>query len=96
MLDPEAFRRWFLGFMQQFAEDIEGVVALDGKPALSEAEGTLRRSYDRAAGRSTLHLVSAWAGDGRNMQRRPGAKPEGILCGEPRPAAQTGAEPGAT
>ena len=39
--------------MQQFAEGIEGVVALDGK--------TLRRSYDRAEGRSPLHLVSAWA-----------------------------------
>ena len=28
MLDPEAFRRWFLGFMQQFAEGTAGVVAL--------------------------------------------------------------------
>ena len=53
MLDPEAFQQWFLGFMRQFAEGIEGVVALDGK--------TLRRSYDRAAGQSPLHLVSAWA-----------------------------------
>ena len=57
MLDPEAFQRWFLGFMQQFAEDIEGVVALDGK--------TLRRSYDRAEGRSPLHLVSAWSEEQR-------------------------------
>ena len=57
MLDPEAFQRWFLGFMQQFAEDIEGVVALDGK--------TLRRSYDRADGRSPLHLVSAWSEEQR-------------------------------
>ena len=53
MLDPEAFRHWFLGFMGQFAESLEGVVALDGK--------TLRRSYDRAAGQSPLYLVSAWA-----------------------------------
>ena len=57
MLDPEAFRHWFLGFMGQFAEGIEGVVALDGK--------TLRRSYDRAAGQSPLHLVSAWAEERR-------------------------------
>ena len=57
MLDPEAFQRWFLGFMGQFAEGIEGVVALDGK--------TLRRSYDRAAGQSPLHLVSAWADERR-------------------------------
>ena len=57
MLDPEAFQRWFLGFMQQFAEGTAGVVALDGK--------TLRRSYDRAAGQSPLHLVSAWADEQR-------------------------------
>ncbi len=57
MLDPEAFQRWFLGFMGQFAEGIAGVVALDGK--------TLRRSYDRAEGQSPLHLVSAWADEQR-------------------------------
>ena len=57
MLDPEAFRQWFLGFMGQFGEGLEGVVALDGK--------TLRRSYDRAAGQSPLHLVSAWAEEQR-------------------------------
>lgn len=50
---PEAFQRWFLRFIGQFAEGVAGVVALDGK--------TLRRSYDRAAGPSPLHLVSAWA-----------------------------------
>lgn len=53
MLDPEAFRQWLLEFMGRFAEGIEGVVPLDGK--------TLRRSYDRAAGQSPLHLVSVWA-----------------------------------
>ena len=57
MLDPAAFHRWFLGFMQQFGEGIAGAVALDGK--------TLRRSYDRAEGRSPLHLVSAWAEEQR-------------------------------
>ena len=57
MLEPEGFQRWFLGFMGQFAEGIQGVVALDGK--------TLRRSYDRAEGRSPLHLVSAWAEEQR-------------------------------
>ena len=39
--------------MQQFAQAVQGVMALDGK--------TLRRSYDRAGGRSPLRLVSAWA-----------------------------------
>ena len=57
MLDPEAFRQWFLGFMEQFAEGCQGVVAVDGK--------TLRRSYDRAAGRSARQLVSAWAEERR-------------------------------
>ena len=41
MLDPAAFQQqWFVGFMQQFAEGCEGVIAVDGK--------TLRRSCDRA------------------------------------------------
>ena len=57
MLDPEAFRQWFLAFMGRFAEGIEGVVASDGK--------TLRRSFDRAAGLSPLRLVSAWAEERR-------------------------------
>ena len=56
-LDPEALQGWFLGFMEQFAEGCQRVVAVDGK--------TLRRSYDRAEGRSALHLVSAWAEERR-------------------------------
>ena len=56
-LDPEAFQRWFLRFMEQFAQGVQGVVAMDGK--------TLRRSYDHAAGQSALHLVSAWAEERR-------------------------------
>src|SRR5215218_9988812 len=43
--------------MRHFAEGWPGVVALDGK--------TLRRSFDRAAGASPLHLVSAWAAEQR-------------------------------
>ena len=43
-LDPEAFQGWFLGFMEQFALGVQGVVAVDGQ--------TLRRSYDRAEGSS--------------------------------------------
>ena len=46
-----------LGFMEQFAQGIQGVVAVDGK--------TLRRSYDRGQGLSPLHLVSAWAEEQR-------------------------------
>lgn len=53
LLDPAPFRRCFLAFMRRFAATCQGVVALDGK--------TLRRSFDRAASASPLHLVSAWA-----------------------------------
>ena len=56
-MDPEAFQKWFLGFMGQFAQGCEGVLAIDGK--------TLRRSYDRAEAKSPLHLVNAWATEQR-------------------------------
>lgn len=39
-LNPDAFHDRFLTFISRFAEQVEGVVAVDGK--------TLRRSYDRA------------------------------------------------
>jgi len=51
-LDPEQFRDSFQRFMAQFSEQLQGVVAIDGK--------VLRRSFDRASGRSPLHMVSAW------------------------------------
>lgn len=57
LLDPEAFHGAFQRFMADFAAARAGVVAIDGK--------TLRRSFDRAAGASPLHLVSAWAADER-------------------------------
>lgn len=57
LLDPVKFHACFLQFMQRFAETTQGVVAIDGK--------TLRRSFDRAAGTSALHLISAWAADQR-------------------------------
>src|SRR5580700_1541624 len=52
MLDPEQFRATFQRFMAGFSEQCEGVVAIDGK--------VLRRSFDRASGKSPLHMVSAW------------------------------------
>lgn len=65
-LDPEAFRaafqRFIAGFSQQCRRSLApgaasgagaaGVVAIDGK--------VLRRSFDRASGKSALHMVSAW------------------------------------
>ena len=53
LLDPVQFEACFRRFMEQFARASSGVIAIDGK--------TLRRSFDRAASRSPLHLVSAWA-----------------------------------
>ena len=52
LLDPEQFRQCFQRFMACFAEACEGVVAIDGK--------ALRRSFDKASGKSALHMVSAW------------------------------------
>ena len=57
LLDPARFHAWFIGFMKRFAEGCQGVVAIDGK--------TMRRSFDRAACASPLHLVSAWAAENR-------------------------------
>lgn len=51
-LDPDQFRSSFQQFMAQFSEQCQGVVAIDGK--------VLRRSFDRANGKSALHMVSAW------------------------------------
>jgi predicted transposase YbfD/YdcC len=51
-LDPEQFRASFQRFMAQFSGHCQGVVAIDGK--------VLRRSFDRASGKSPLHMVSAW------------------------------------
>ncbi|MGK4002228.1 ISAs1 family transposase [Sorangium sp. So ce1036] len=52
-LDPEAFSACFVAWMQALVGSPDGkLVAIDGK--------TARRSFDRAAERSPLHLVSAW------------------------------------
>src|SRR5207342_1113986 len=51
-LDPEQFRKAFKRFMTKFSAQCQGVVAIDGK--------VLRRSFDRASGKSALHMVSAW------------------------------------
>ncbi len=51
-LDADQFRAAFQRFMCGFSEQIQGVVAIDGK--------VLRRSFDHASGKSPLHMVSAW------------------------------------
>jgi predicted transposase YbfD/YdcC len=51
-LDPDQFRVAFQRFMAEFSQACEGVIAIDGK--------VLRRSFNRASGKSALHMVSAW------------------------------------
>jgi predicted transposase YbfD/YdcC len=54
MLRPDHFQACFARWMQALVETTDGrIVAIDGK--------TLRHSFDRAAGKSALHLISAWA-----------------------------------
>jgi predicted transposase YbfD/YdcC len=52
LLDPAQFRTCFQRFMARFAEGCRGVIAIDGK--------VVRRSFDKARGKSPLHMVSAW------------------------------------
>ena len=53
-LKPEEFQRCFLNWIRAVSDLTHGeVVAIDGK--------TLRRSFDRAAGKGAIHMVSAWA-----------------------------------
>ena len=56
-LDPEQFRTAFQRFMAEFSTQCADVVAIDGKVA--------RRSFDRASGKSALHMVSAWGSEQR-------------------------------
>jgi hypothetical protein len=54
-IDPDRFRECFLSWTNSPAELPPGdIVAIDGK--------TLRRSYDKEGSRSSVHMVSAWAG----------------------------------
>jgi predicted transposase YbfD/YdcC len=58
LLNPAAFQEGFLNWVRAIAKSTLGrVVAIDGK--------TARHSFDKAAGKSALHLVSAWASENR-------------------------------
>ena len=57
LLDPAAFGRALAAFLDDLGADGPGVMAIDGK--------TLRRSFDRAAGRSPLHVVTAFGPEAR-------------------------------
>jgi predicted transposase YbfD/YdcC len=57
LLDPAAFGACFSRFLDGLGEDGRGVLAIDGK--------TLRRSFNRAASTSALHVVTAFACEAR-------------------------------
>jgi predicted transposase YbfD/YdcC len=56
MIDPKGFKEFFTRWVQDLSKSLQGVtVAIDGK--------TLRGSHDRANGKASIHMVSAWASD---------------------------------
>lgn len=57
LLDPLAFGQAFEAFLSDLGSDGPGVLAIDGK--------TLRRWFDRAAGRSARHVVTAFGAEAR-------------------------------
>ena len=57
LLDPSAFEKAFSSFLDDLGAEGAGVLAIDGK--------TLRRSFDRAAERSPLHVVTAFGSGSR-------------------------------
>lgn len=58
LVKPAALQQGFVKWVQAIAETTLGrVVAIDGK--------TARHSYDKAAGKGPLHMVSAWASENR-------------------------------
>jgi predicted transposase YbfD/YdcC len=66
-LDPVAFERAFLGWVQALAAAAPAAAAPTGPagPVVAIDGKTLRRSHDRANGQGPLHLVSAWADTNR-------------------------------
>ncbi len=57
LLDPAPFAACLAEFLDELGEAGPGMIAIDGK--------TMRRSFDQAAGRSALHVVTAFATDTR-------------------------------
>lgn len=55
LLDPSSLSSAFGRFLEALGADGAGIIAIDGK--------TLRRSFDRAAAKSPLHVVTAFAAE---------------------------------
>ena len=49
---PQQFERCFLNWTAHLAKQKSRLIAIDGK--------TLRRSFDKAAGKEAIHMISAW------------------------------------
>lgn len=62
-LDPELFKACFMAWISGLRDDDPEIIAIDGK--------TSRRSHGRRKGRTSLHLVSAWA----TVAKVPSAQP---------------------
>jgi hypothetical protein len=79
LLDPETFGRAFEASLTDLGGDGSGVLAIDGK--------TLRRSFDRAAGRLPLHVVTAFGSDARlSFGQKAVAEGENEIAAARRPA----------
>lgn len=57
LLDPVAFETAFHRFMVDFAQQLHGVVAIDGK--------AVRGAFERGRRSTPLHLVNVWAAEAR-------------------------------
>jgi predicted transposase YbfD/YdcC len=57
LLDPQAFEPVFRRFMAEFAQELHGVVAVDGK--------ALRGAFERGRKTTPLQLVNVWAAEAR-------------------------------
>jgi predicted transposase YbfD/YdcC len=53
LLKPEAFAKCYIDWVRGLVNISDELVAVDGK--------TVRRSHDRANGKSAIHMVNAWA-----------------------------------
>lgn len=74
-IDPRQFQQCFLEWVGSVYELTQGqIIAIDGKQS--------RRSYDRAAGRTAINMVSAWASENQMIlgQMRVGAKSNEIIA----------------
>ena len=62
-IDPKVFERCFRRWVESIVETVGAqVIPIDGK--------TLKGSYDRAQGKTALHLVSAWSSEYRLVLRQ--------------------------